>query len=312
MSARLGLGSTQFGLDYGVSNRRGQCPPAEVKRILALAGAVGVRIVDTAADYGNAEATLGEVLAPNHEFRIVTKVGWADDVGAAAGAPEELEAALAKSLGRLKQESVHAVLFRRPDNLHGTHRAAVRRWAASVKARGLAAKIGVSLHTPEDADTLLAGLEVDIVQTPFNILDRRIISRGRLERLKDAGIEVHARSVFLQGLLLMAPGDIPAELAAARPPVAAVHEAARQAGLSPLEAALGFVLGQEGIDCALVGAASADQAREIFRAARTAGKTTIPAVTGLDDADILNPVRWPQHLIHHGHAGATLAEARRP
>lgn len=304
MSARLGLGSAQFGLDYGISNRRGQCPPSEVRRILSLAGTAGVRVIDTAADYGGAEAVLGAVLAPDHGFRIVTKVGRIDDLGAGAVRPEDLETALSESLKRLNGSSLYALLFRRPDNLHGTHGADVRRWAASVKERGLAVKVGVSLRTPEEVDTLTAGDGIDIVQTPFSILDRRILSGGRLRRLKDAGIEVHARSVFLQGLLLMTPDEIPDALADARRPIAAFREAARAAGLSALKAALGFVLGHEEIDCALVGVASSEEAKEIFDAARRTAGMPIAALPSLDDADILNPARWPQFLIHHERASA--------
>ena len=53
---KLGLGTVQFGQAYGVSNARGQVPKADVAAILERAGKAGVRVLDTAANYGEAEA----------------------------------------------------------------------------------------------------------------------------------------------------------------------------------------------------------------------------------------------------------------
>ena len=50
---------------------------------------------------------------------------------------------------------------------------------------------------------ILALYNFDIVQAPFNLIDRRLIETGWLEKLNMSNIEVHCRSCFLQGLLLM-------------------------------------------------------------------------------------------------------------
>ena len=72
-AVRLGLGSAQFGLDYGVTNLRGQTTPADVAELLRIAGHAGVRVIDTAPAYGSSEETIGACLPSEHHFRIVTK-----------------------------------------------------------------------------------------------------------------------------------------------------------------------------------------------------------------------------------------------
>ena len=51
--------------------------------------------------------------------------------------------------------------------------------------------------------------DLDIIQIPFNIFDRRLLESGMIDILHDQGIEIHSRSVFLQGLLLMSEKDRP-------------------------------------------------------------------------------------------------------
>ena len=64
-------------------------------------------------------------------------------------------------------------------------------------------KIGISIYEPSELDNILAHFDFDIIQSPFNILDNRLLTSGWLNRLNSQDVEVHIRSVFLQGLLLM-------------------------------------------------------------------------------------------------------------
>jgi len=73
MAVRLGLGTVQFGLNYGVSNVSGQPSEDEVKKILACASAGGIDVIDTAAAYGDAESVLGRCLTESAQIRVVTK-----------------------------------------------------------------------------------------------------------------------------------------------------------------------------------------------------------------------------------------------
>ena len=78
-----------------------------------------------------------------------------------------------------------------------------------MKKNGVISKIGISIYSPSQLDLILPKFSIDIVQAPFNIVDRRILNSGWLEKLSKKNIETHIRSVFLQGLLLMQYEKIP-------------------------------------------------------------------------------------------------------
>ena len=59
---KLGIGTVQFGLKYGVGNLAGQTPETETRRILARAHEIGCKVIDTAAVYGESELVLGRTL----------------------------------------------------------------------------------------------------------------------------------------------------------------------------------------------------------------------------------------------------------
>src|ERR1700720_3931908 len=101
---KLGLGTAQFGLDYGVTNTGGKVAEWHVRTILDTAAARGIQLLGTAAGYGAAEAVIGRTLAGPDEFRIVTKAG-----------PGEF----AQSLTRLRVKRVYGLLAHSPSDLIG-------------------------------------------------------------------------------------------------------------------------------------------------------------------------------------------------
>ena len=74
MSPRLCIGTAQFGLAYGITNKAGQVSKKDVTKMLALAAESGIEWLDTAQAYGNAEQVLGECLPSSHQFRVISKL----------------------------------------------------------------------------------------------------------------------------------------------------------------------------------------------------------------------------------------------
>lgn len=279
--AHLGLGTVQFGLSYGPARAPIRAP--DVGRILVRAAAAGVTVLDTAPSYGQSERVLGEQLPRQHGFRLVTKTvpGTDDVVGD-----------LRSSLRLLAVEAVDGLLVHAPDDLLGPR--AGRVWAALCEVRelGLAAKIGVSVYHPRQAEGILARFSVDMIQAPFNVFDQRLRTSGLLGKLQSIGVEVHARSVFLQGRLLDRPEQLPAHLSELRDPLAVFRRMAHERGLDPLAAALGFVRQTPGIDVALVGIDTPAQLDQILG---RAGRDVEPAVFGslaVEDERLVDPSRW--------------------
>lgn len=273
---KLGLGTVQFGLPYGVSNTRGQVSRAEAAAILALAAKAGIATLDTAAGYGTAEEVLEEL--DTTAFRIITKTI------SAKGGVDAVVARARQSAARLKADTllVHAAKDLEDAAL----------WPAlqALKMEGVFRRIGVSVYVADDPAALAARYRPDVMQLPFSVLDQRLLMDGTLARLNDMGVEVHARSLFLQGLLFLE--TLPAKLRHVAPRLAAIRQTIMAAGSTPLAAALGFALSRPEIATALVGVTSAGELQEVLDAASRPLPGLDWDAMALDDEMVLTPSLW--------------------
>ena len=277
---RLGVGTVQFGQAYGVSNTHGQVPSAEVKLILDLAARMGIGLLDTAANYGEAEAVLGvNDLLP---FRIVSKTcGVQHGVHAVIARVRES----VRTLGAVDLLLVHSV-----QDLLGPSGTTLWRALQALKAEGLIGGIGISAYVADDPVALAERFRPDAMQLPFSLLDQRLLHDGSLQRLKALGVEIHARSLFLQGLLFMSRP--PEKLGAAGPMLDRIKTEITAAGSTPLAAALGFVLSRPEIDVAVVGITGVQQLNEIVSAALSPVPDMDWGTFALQDERILTPSLW--------------------
>lgn len=277
---RLGLGTVQFGQAYGISNRRGQVPLEDVRVILARAARAGIGVLDTAANYGEAEQIVSAM--DTGAFRMVSKtVSVKQGVEAVVARARQS----ARTLGRLDLLLVHAAT-----DLAGPEGEDLWRALQDLKAEGVTRSVGISAYVAEDPARLAERFRPDAMQVPFSLLDQRLLRDGSLARLKKLGVEVHARSLFLQGLLFM--GALPEGLKHAAPDLEAVRARLAAAGISPLAAALGFVMAQPEVDVAVVGVAALKQLNEILTAVSTPMPELDWAACALDDARVLTPSQW--------------------
>ena len=279
MLEKLGLGTVQFGQAYGVSNARGQVPKDEVGAILANATKAGIGLLDTAANYGEAEAVVASFdLSP---FRVVTKT-----IHLAHG----LDTVVARARQSAKSLKADTLLVHAAKDLEGDNGAALWRALNELKREGIFRKIGISVYVADDPARLAEKFCPDVMQLPFSLLDQRLLANDSLARLNAMGVEVHARSLFLQGLLFM--DEPPTELRHAAPQLRRIRETLREAGTTPLAAALGFVLAQPDIAFGLVGVTSARELEEIIAAARARLPSLDWASFALDDEKVLTPSLW--------------------
>lgn len=283
---RLALGTVQFGLSYGVANTSGQVSREMAATMLRFAAEAGIGTLDTAVAYGESETVLGGLGVDG--FRVVGKLPGMPDAVGSVGA--WVEAEVAASLARLRIPRLGALLLHRPMELLGPAGPALYDALCAVKRAGMIGKIGVSVYGPGELDAL-SDLDFDIVQAPFNLFDRRFETSGWLARLAAAGIEVHTRSAFLQGLLLMPRGAIPAKFAAWSELFDGWHAWLESSGVAPVAACLGFVLSRPGIARAVVGADGLEQLRQIVAASGASGAW--PEIACADER-LLNPARWSE------------------
>lgn len=283
---KLGLGTVQFGLDYGVSNTGGRTPADEARRILEYAASVGIQVLDTSPSYGASEQVLGTISTVPQPFKVVTKTR------PHVSTPIELRTDFEESLRRLSRSSVYGLLAHRSSDLLSGNGEAVYEELLRLKEKGLVEKIGVSVYAAAEIDALLEKYSIDLLQIPFNVLDQRLLFSGHLHRAKEKGIEIHARSIFLQGLLLMPPESLNDNFKSIEDHLKSYRRFIAERGLTPVSAALGFALKVPEIDVVLCGVNTLSQLEQIVGAALSNANVLEFGKFAIHEERLLNPALW--------------------
>lgn len=285
---RLALGTVQFGLNYGIANQQGQVGLKEARSILEQAGAAGLDTLDTAIAYGNSEQRLGEIGVS--QWKVVSKLPPIPDE--CVDVAPWVNATVTAALQRLGIQQLRGLLLHRPGQLYGAQGDMLYSALNRLKGEGVVQKIGISIYHPTELTELTKNFSFDIVQVPFNIIDHRLIDSGWLSRLSQQGTEVHVRSVFLQGLLLMKPADRLKKFARWQPLWTQWEQWLADVELTPLQACLRFALAQPQIGRVIVGVDSLMQFNEILQAAKGDFPGIPPGLLECDDPELLNPANW--------------------
>ncbi len=304
MAAELVLGSVQLGLSYGAANRTGKPPRAAALRLVRHALDAGISSIDTARAYGDSEERLGEALQGRMAVRTITKLsplaGLAEDASREE-ARAAVDESIAHSLSALKRDRIDCLLLHRAAHMT-SHGGAIWERLIELLEDGTVIALGVSVQSPAEALAALGCADVSHIQLPFNLLDWRWRETGVIARIKwRAHVTVHARSVFLQGLL--------ANDARSWPPIAGVDAPALLQLLGGLaheydrenvaDLCLAYARGQSWIDGVVVGMETEDQLEENLRL------FVRPPLSAEDCAAIrqrvprvpealLDPARWPK------------------
>ncbi len=206
---KLALGTAQFGLDYGINNKKGKVPKTEVFKILKTAFDHGVTVLDTAYGYGESEKVIGEFISEfGSPFHVISKSPSLDQNGLRG-----MENKFYESLERLNLKRISGYLIHQFKDYQDHP----EMWdlLERLKQKGLINNIGFSLYLTQDLETILRNsLNVDMIQIPYSLFDRRFESF--FSKLKQRGTKIFARSVFLQGLVFLQPNDLPSHLRKAR------------------------------------------------------------------------------------------------
>lgn len=288
-ASKLGLGTAQWGMKYGVSNTQGQTPLEEVNRILRVARRAGISLLDTASLYGNAEQTLGHFDLSS--FRVITKTPRLGKDFVSKADVENLVQTFFASLQKLGLKSIYGVLLHNAEDIFAPHGTQLIDALERLKSQGLISKIGVSIYDSSQIKKALDIFKPDIIQLPINVLDQRLIQDGTIAHLSGLGIEVHARSAFLQGLLLMSSNDRPPYFEPWAPLLSRWQRFCSDQLTSPLHAALGFVCGLKDVSHALVGVQNQHQLKEILDNSTTLDYSDFDQFAS-DDPKLLDPSVW--------------------
>jgi aryl-alcohol dehydrogenase-like predicted oxidoreductase len=292
---KLALGCVQFGLPYGVTNKMGQVPITEIEKILACAKQVGITTLDTAAAYGNSEEILGQI-ALKDCFDIVTKVPALSN-----GDPQDIHGIVTDSFAKLKVKQLKALMFHHADDLLTSNGPLYYEAAKQFVTNHTISQLGVSVYHVQQLTRLLAQFSFDVVQLPANWLDQRFLTPKVYRQLATKSIEVHARSLFLQGILLQPLEDLPDYFLPFKSWIAAFHSLCLRCHCQPLTLALALVHLHPMIDKAVVGCCSLQQLEEIIEHYQKAEQLThqnhelltrVGAKIASDEQKLINPSLW--------------------
>ena len=248
----IALGTVQFGLDYGINNAAGKVQAGEVKKILDFARQYGVQYIDTASSYGDSEEVLGRYFQGNDKgYKVISKLNPID-----VYQPDVVQKNVDASLKRLSLDSLYGYLVHRFKDFMNAPQ--IMDDLNEAKKSSKVQKVGFSLYSPMELDELLAkDVNFDMVQFPYSVFDRRF--EPYFERLKAKDVEIHVRSVFLQGLAFMDGRTLPTFLKSAEAQLNKLEETARKNGLSHQDICLNFGLMNFNVDQVVFGVDSLDQ-----------------------------------------------------
>jgi len=294
---RLSLGTAHLGMSYGIANDNRALTEGEVTSVLQAAVDLGMSAFDTSPDFGLAEQRLGAFFDEHDlvdEISICTKLPALGELD--AGSLERIvEERLTGSLHRLRCECLDSYLIHDIADLR-KHGDALVDALVRQRAKGRILDIGVSVYGPAELELLADFPELNVVQHPYNLLDRRLPDQDWVGTLRSAGTKLQIRSVLLQGLLAMEPTSIPGSMPAARTAVESLTEILSELGLALPGAAVAFALALDP-DRVIVAANSAAQLDELAVAADLRLPDALDELLeqrlGALPAEVIDPRAWP-------------------
>lgn len=274
---KIGLGTVQFGIPYGINNQSGQTSADEVTTILNTARNSGIQYLDTASAYGNSEEVLGrnDISA----FKVISKFMPPDEFSA------EIATQLNSSLEKLQVNSLYGFMAHRPLSVLSDSKT----WSLleQLKSKGLVQKIGCSFNHPDEVTMLLnAGIVPDIIQVPFNYFDSRF--KESILQLKELNCEIHTRSAFLQGLFFKEISTLHAHFKVLEPHLITLQKKKNLSG-----ALLKYCLKMPFIDCVIIGVENNIQLLQNLETLENAEDLNSLDINFPDQ--ILMPALWPKN-----------------
>lgn len=290
MANKLILGTVQFGLDYGINNHRGKPEESEVFKILDLAFQNSISILDTAEAYGNSHERIGAYhKQSNNRFTIVTKFS-----SKRTDLPANLTHRIQQNIEVLQVPSLYAYMYHSFSDFE-TFYPEHKKHFQYLKSQGIIQKFGVSVYTNEEIEKLLAYDTFDLIQIPFNLLDNNSQRLDVLKRAKNKGLEIHTRSVFLQGLFFKELNSYAGALISLKPYVDQLNHLCSEHNMQLKDMALNYCIQQKNIDRVLIGVDTSIQLQENLQSLQyVLHESILHKIDSImvKNTEMLNPGNW--------------------
>ena len=291
MKNKLVIGTANFGMAYGQGVNPEELSVSTIKNILQSANHHGISILDTAISYGDASKKLGSLGLKS--WNVITKI---PKISAEIEKVDNwVTNSITKSLEVMKIPSFEAILIHNPKDVTGVNGRELISSLKRIKEKGLTKKIGISIYEKSDLKQALDIFQPDIIQCPFSILDNRMLQNNYLSKLSRLGIEIHVRSIFLQGLLIRNSKSIPDDFKKFKSFWAYWHLWLKSNKLEPVEACVRYVNSISEIDKIIVGVNSTLHLKEILNYYTKPPIYQVPSWNSVLKKELVDPRLWKKN-----------------
>ncbi|CAL2105872.1 Predicted oxidoreductase [Tenacibaculum sp. 190524A02b] len=288
MKSKLILGTVQFGLKYGINNIEGKLSEQSIREILDTAFEKGIDILDTAEVYGDAQKRIGDYhKLSDNKFEVITKFNSKESLR--SNIIERVE----KDIETLRVDSLYAYMFHSFTDFE-KYFEKYSKDLILLRNKGVIKRIGVSLYTNEEISRVLGNENVDLIQLPFNLLDNNTKRKDIIKKAKEKGIEIHTRSVFLQGLFFKKTNELPGNLELLKPYLDNLHNLCRE-DIKINDIALNYAVKNNDIDKVLIGVDGVSQLlSNVMSEKRKVLNGIIDEIDAIKvkEVELLNPSNW--------------------
>ena len=288
MKNKIILGSANFGQIYGI--KKNFIKKNEIKKLFNIASKNKIKVIDTSPVYNNSEKIIG--LLNNNRFKIISKIPKPPKNIKRENIKKWLKQKVMISLKNLKIKKFECLLLHNANSLLCKNGDEIYKGIRNMKINGFTSKIGVSIYDFSVLDKILKKFKFNLIQAPFNILDQRLVEKGWLKRLKKKNIEVHARSIFLQGILLLKQNQIPKKLKKLNKKLIEWENWLKKNKLNSLQVCLSFVLNHHQLDGIVVGCNNTNQLNQILKSKKIINNFSLPNLN-IKDKKLIDPREWP-------------------
>ena len=282
----LVVGTANFGQSYGVKNNK-QLDRDEINKILGYASMARLTHLDSASQYGKSESIISDFT--QYKFNVITKLASENFL--------DLHQAINKlnsSIDNLKPHIIESILLHDVENLFSENADLIYKNLCKLKSLGLTKHIGISVYSPEQLLKIIENYDFDVAQIPINVIDRRLLQSETIKKIKNNSIKIHARSIFLQGLLLMSHDDLPQNFNKWKEIFFQFDDWCKDNSISKLEACVQFVKKHDFVSKIVVGVDSYENLVDIDRTynLESFNAISIPSSISSNDENLVNPTFW--------------------
>lgn len=288
---KLILGAAQFSGNYGFDKAKNVFSKIEIKKIFLLMKINGINFLDTSLEYNNVNKKIRSY--KSKKLKLITKIKFKNN-DLINKNEEQIKNLISNRLllskKKINIKYFHTLLIHNFEMLELNNQIRLFNVLKNLKKNKELSKIGFSIYDFEKLKQTLKQFKPDIIQCPYNIFDRRLDDINLKKIIKNKKISIHVRSIFLQGLLLLSPSELPKKFLKWKYKFKEWHNWTRKKNINKIDAIFSFLKNNKEINKIIFGVQNSKQFKEIL--GLKVKKIKIPRRLESRDKNLINPYLW--------------------